>query len=144
MCFACNRCKDPGLTRLSQPRVNRQVVEIPSLEGEADAELTPERVRNDGAGRVDEALGMAEVRRIGNASGAIDAKVVAVVGPIGQVERLREQLQVHAIAELDILCEAHVEFEEWIPAQWIVLRNRAPLRDPVQPIEAVLRSRVVA
>src|SRR5207248_10148979 len=78
---------------------------------------------------------MTESRRRGN----VIAKVVAIVGAIGQVERLCEQLQVHAIAELDILREPRVELKERVAAQRIILRNRASLRNSVQPVEAVLR-----
>ena len=33
----------------------------------------------------------------------------------------REQLQVHALADLDVLSQAHIEFEEWLAAQWTAL-----------------------
>src|SRR5437016_3507012 len=112
--------QNPGLTRSSQPRVCSRFANARNLESEAEAELTPKCVGDDGARRIDEALWMAEVRGIGNVGGATDTKVVAVVGAVCQIERLREQLQVHAIAELDVFRQAHIELEERLAAQRIV------------------------
>ena len=85
--------RKPGLTVLSQPRC-QLLVSIRSyvtLERKSCAEFTPDREWYDGAGRVDEASGMAERRRAGN----VVVVVVAVVGSIRQVERLRDELQIH-------------------------------------------------
>jgi selenophosphate synthetase-related protein len=66
-------------------------------------------VGNDGAGRGDESDRMTKCRSRGD----VIAKVAAIVGAIGQVERLCETLQVQAIAELDILREPGVDLKEW-------------------------------
>src|SRR2546430_14744038 len=100
---------------------------------------------NDGACRGDETDRMTEgigIQLIWSIAGNAMAVVVAVVGAIRQVERLRKQLQVHALSEFDVLREARVEFKEGIAAKRIVLCNRASLGNAVQPIEAVLGSRV--
>src|SRR5437764_498550 len=104
----------------------------------------PQSVRNDGAGRVDEALRMAEVRGIGNISGATDAKVVAVVCLIRQVERLGEQLQVHTVAELNVFCQTHIELKERIATERIVFgdgqwRQRDPQLRCARSVKAVLK-----
>ncbi len=59
-----------------------------ALESEAESEFTPDRERDDCAAWVDEARGMAEGCRTGN----VIVVVVSVVGSIGQIERLRNQL----------------------------------------------------
>src|SRR5215475_5020661 len=77
-------------------------------------------MRDDGAGRVDEANRMSEGAWISN----IQTKIISIVGAIRQIEGLRHELQVHALAELDVLRKAHIEFEEGVPAKRIILRNR--------------------
>ena len=63
---------------------------------------------------------MAERRSVGDAV----VEVVAVVGAIRQVERLRDELQVHPLADLDVLRQPQVELEERIAAKRIVLGAR--------------------
>ena len=55
---------------------------------------------NDRAAWVDEAYGMTKRRGRGD----VIAKVVPIIGAIGQIERLRKKLQIHPFAESDILC----------------------------------------
>ena len=57
-------------------------------------------------------------------AGYVVVEVVAVVGAIGQVERLRDELQVHPLADLDVLRQPQVELEERIAAKRIVLGAR--------------------
>src|SRR3954469_21048731 len=64
------------------------------LEGEAESELALQRARSVGAGRVDESYGLGKGRRRGD----IVPEVVAVVGAIGQVESLRDELHVRAFS----------------------------------------------
>ena len=98
-----------------------------NLEREAHAEFTPKRARSECRRRVDEALRMSEGSGIGDAQGV----VVAIIGPVSQVERLRDQFQLHALAKLERLGHSQIELEEWITAQQIVLVNRALLGDVV-------------
>ena len=46
-------------------------------------------------------------------------EIIAIVSAIGQVERLRHELQPHAFAEFDVLCQPQIELEEWISAERI-------------------------
>lgn len=82
---------------------------------------------------------MTERPGIGNAV----TKIVAVICTIRQVERLGKQSQIHAIAELDVLGQTHIEFKEWIAKKRIELRDGASLRDAINTVEAVLRSGVI-
>src|SRR5438445_10051334 len=75
----------------------------------------------------------------GGSAGDVVIEVVAVVGAIRQIERLRNQLQVHAFAQSDVLCQPQVELEERIAAERVVFGNGASLLDAVQSVEAVLR-----
>src|SRR5579871_4835950 len=72
------------------------------------------------------------------------AEVISVVGAIGKVERLRNELKIHPFADLDVLGQPHIQLEERISTKWIELRDRASLLNAVESIEAVLRSRIVA
>src|SRR5690349_14936533 len=58
------------------------------LERKAQSELSPRGARNGGAARIDEAARMTE----SGSRGDVVVVVVAVIGAIGQVERLRDQL----------------------------------------------------
>src|SRR5438445_1402136 len=75
----------------------------------------------------------------GGSAGDVVIEVVAVVGAIRQIERLRDQLQIDAFAQSDVLCQPQVEFEERIAAERVVFGNGASLLDTVQSVEAVLR-----
>ena len=54
-----------------------------NLEGEVNAELTPERAGNERGGGGDEAHRMAE-----SAAGDVFSKIVSVIGPIREIECL--------------------------------------------------------
>src|SRR6266566_650122 len=114
--------------------------QLAPLECKARAEFTPDRERHDGAGRVNKPGRVPEGGSIGNTV----IEVVAVVSAVRQVERLRHELQVHPLTKLEVLRQPHIELEERISAKGIVLGDGAPLRDAVQPIEAVLGTAVVA
>ena len=72
------------------------------------------------------------------------AKVVAIVRTVGQVERLRDQLNVCPIVDLDALCEAGIQLKERVSAQRIVGYDCAACGNVVQSVEAVLRTNVIA
>ena len=61
------------------------------------------------------------------------AGVVTVVGAVGQVERLRDELQVHVLAEFEVLGQTQIELEEGIAAQGIVLGDGAVCGAPLMP-----------
>src|SRR5436309_979575 len=105
-------------------------------EAKADAKFAPQGAWRDRTTRVDESARMPEGRRTGN----VVVVIVAVIRTIRQVKRLCQQLHVDAFANPDVLCQAQIELEERISAEWIVLGNRAALRNPIQAIEAVLCS----
>ena len=52
-------------------------------------------------------------------------EVVAIVCPVGQVERLGYELHVYLLADLDVLGKFHIKFEEVIAAKRIKFRDRA-------------------
>ena len=101
-----------------------------------DAKLTPDRARNEGGGGGEESNRFAKIIRTGN----VVAKVISVVGAVGQVERLRHQLNVHPVADLDVLCQLGIEFEDRKSAQRIELRDGAI---PCQVV-AILRANVIS
>ena len=74
----------------------------------------------------------------------VASEIVAVVGAIGEVKGLCNDLQVIAFAELEVLRQTHIELDERITAQRIELGDGASLGNAVDAIEAVLRSGVVA
>lgn len=78
---------------------------------------------------------MAKRRRVPD----IGTIVVAVVGAVGQIEGLTDDLQIVMVAELYVLGESQVQLKERIAAKGIVLGNRATLRNAVDTVEAVLR-----
>ena len=109
-------------------------------EGQAEAKLAPEGARSRGAGGVDEADRMAEGVR---ASDAV-AVIVAIVGPVGEVKGLRDELQVDVLAELEVFRQAEIKLEERIAAKGIIFCNGATRRYSVEAVKAVLSARVVA
>src|SRR5207248_5421715 len=91
------------------------------------AELAPEGARRERAGRIDEPLRMAERSRIGDAQGV----VVAIIGPVSQIERLRDQFQLHTLAKFEGLGQAQIKLEERVATHRIVVVYCALLRDVV-------------
>src|SRR5580698_9899145 len=77
------------------------------LKGEVDAEFTPDRARNEGSVRSKKSGRMPQCRT-GNAV----AVVVAVVGPVREVEGLGYQLDVVPFAESEVLGQFGVKLEE--------------------------------
>ena len=80
----------------------------------------------------------------GGCAGDAIAEVAAIVGAIGEVEGLGDELKVDVLAEFEVLGQAHVELEERIAAERIIFRDGAALGDAVDAVEAVLRAGVVA
>src|SRR5437879_5686203 len=93
-----NELKQIGLAEASP----FQLKQPNKLEAEANAELAPQGTRSGCAARVDEARRMTKrVRRRD-----ITAEVVAIVRAVGQVECLRNELQLHLFAEFHVLCQS--------------------------------------
>src|ERR1019366_8002580 len=111
-----------------------------SSERKADAELAPQRTRNYGAARGQESRRVAECGLARN----IAVEVVPVVGAVRQVERLGHELQLHTLAQVDVLRQAHIELEERISAKRIIPGDGAALENAVQAIKTVLRAGIIA
>ena len=101
--------------RSSEPQLRKK------LEGEAEAELTPERAGNDRACRVDKANRMAEGGRVPD----VGTIVVAVVGTVGEIEGLANDLQIVVIAELNVLGQTQIQLEERIAPKRIEFSDGA-------------------
>lgn len=86
------------------------------LEGKAEPEFAAQRARNGGAGRVDEASRMPERRRAGDTV----AVVIAIVGAIGEVKGLGDELKIDVFADFEVLGQAQIELEERIAAKRII------------------------
>src|SRR6202011_199587 len=84
----------------------------PTLEPELRAEFRGERMRSGDAARRDIPLRLLETRRADCA-----AIVVAIVGAIGQVEELGDQVQLGFFAEVDRLRNAGIPLEEGSAAE---------------------------
>lgn len=95
--LGCRKRKKAGPQ--GQPSVDEV---LSQLESESRAQFTPKRMWDDGAGWIHETDRMTKRRNKGSGI----AKVIAVVRAIGQVECLPEELEVHAISELDVLLQA--------------------------------------
>src|SRR5215472_7598812 len=91
------------------------------LEREARAEFTPGGTGDGGGAGVDESARMTE----GVLRGDAVVEVVAVVGAVGEVERLGNELDVVVLLDDDVLCQAHVELEERIAAERVEGGNGA-------------------
>jgi hypothetical protein len=48
------------------------------------------------------------------------AKVIAIVSAIGEVEGLCDELKIYVLAELEVLRQAQVQFEERITAERVL------------------------
>src|SRR5947209_122358 len=86
------------------------------LEGEAGTEFALERAGRVGAGRVDEA---SDCGREDSVGGTI-VEIVSVVGAVGEVEGLRDYLQVHVLAEPEVLREFGIQLEVVVTADAVV------------------------
>src|SRR6185312_5265900 len=91
-------------------------------ERQTETEFAGNSSRRIRARRVNESHSRSEVRRRD-----ITLEVISVVSAVGEVEGLRQQLQVHPLTQLDVLGQAGVQFKERIAAQRIVLSNGALL-----------------
>src|SRR5215470_4164367 len=110
------------------------------LERQAETKLAPMGARSGGAGRVDVANRVPEGIRRGDGV----AEVGAIIGAVGAVEALSDKLQIDALAELDVLCQAQIKLEEGIAATRIIVGDGAIRSRTVQTVEAILRASVVA
>lgn len=104
------------------------------LETEVNTELAPGGTGSSGARRVDEALRVTELVRRSD----ITAEVATVVGSVREIERLRHELHVEALADANSLSKAHIELEERIAAQRIVLSDRAVTGDVVAKASSLI------
>src|SRR5262245_45691538 len=82
------------------------------LEAELRAELTRERPRHNHAARSDKSDRLRKCR-----TGDLAVVVVAVIGPVGYIEGLEENVERGPFAEPDHLAGAHVELEECLAAK---------------------------
>jgi hypothetical protein len=85
-----------------------------------DAEFTPNGARDEGS------VGSEEPSRVTQrGTRNVVAEVVSVVGSVGEVEGLRDQLNIDALAEFEVLGELGIQFEERLSAQRVILSDGA-------------------
>src|SRR3954465_3605754 len=80
--------------------------ELQTLERKVNAQFTPDGARDEGGGGRYVSDGLAKGRGVGNGA----SEIVSVVCPIGQVEGLRDQLNVHLFPNFDVLGEFDIQF----------------------------------
>src|SRR5215472_12171474 len=107
------------------------------LEGEVDSHFTPDRARDERGVRSDKADGMPKFT-----AGNIAAKIVSVIRSIREIERLGNNLEICPLADLEVLGQFGVEFEDGIAAKWIKLGDGAIAADVIADSSARIVSSV--
>src|SRR5215469_6823992 len=107
------------------------------LEREVHSHLAPDRTRDERGVRSDKANGMTEF-----AAGNIVPKIVSVIRPIREIEGLGNNLEPCPLADLEVLGQLGIEFEDSVAAKRIKLGDGATAAEVIAHSSARIVSRV--